>query len=248
MRRPRMRFNMLTLLAFIALMAIGFAVWERYVVRTHAGQQFDTITASLKQPSSEEIKQARQMVRRYPQLVTRRNAMLWAASYADVEMCRYFLDHGAFPQSRNGMLEPIYCAVLNDRLDVIELLIEYGVDPAGPHALNDTPGALLIVAAKKEYSDICELLLREGVFTKLAERDQRYVLYRAICDGNVKLVQLYLEQGAVYPHSENYSLQSAISKAVRQWPTSTKQEAVDEIVRLLKQYNAVEPGGEAEPE
>lgn len=229
------------------LCAIGVSIWQRYIDRPIAESQFKAIiclpgvpTSTV--PSPQQIAQVEQIVRRYPGWVRRRKAMQWAAAYADVELCRFFLDHGALAERKDGGLEPIYFAVENNRIETVKLLIARGVDPGSPDAAqkDDELGGLMWTAAIQAKPEMCRLLVQHGAFAVISPEFQRKVLIQAFQTVNLELIELYLKQGVVFRYTEDVSLESAVGQAIKQWSTPTHQQAVDEIIVLLKKYDAIQ--------
>ncbi|PAA62749.1 hypothetical protein BOX15_Mlig017318g2 [Macrostomum lignano] len=97
--------------------------------------------------------------------------------------------------ARNGDFEtPLHVACRNLKLDIVELLLEYGADPNAIDGNGKTPifGAL---SASKGF-EICQLLLAKSADVNVVSKDGVSVLAEAFFRGSRSIIDLLLQTGA----------------------------------------------------
>jgi ankyrin repeat protein len=94
---------------------------------------------------------------------------------------------------------PLFIAVLNENMETIQLLLEYGADVNIANYKGHTP---LLIAVIQENAEIVEnLLRRDGIEVS------QLLLAKAICKGNLKIIELLLSS---YKGDVNALLRTAI--------------------------------------
>ena len=126
---------------------------------------------------------------------------------------------------------PLYCAVYVDNLEMVQVLLDYGVDANFRSKHGDT--ALAFAAQYGSFNDprVVRLLLDHGADPNAQSR--RYFrttpLHRASRDGNIEIARLLLERGA--------------SLEVQDWTGKTpldiaSEKRLDEMIKLLSVHRS----------
>ncbi|PQO37515.1 ankyrin repeat domain-containing protein [Bremerella cremea] len=201
-RIPIPRFSILTLLGIIAVIAVGLTVWERWVSWPDAQADFAEIVETDK-PKQDVLKEARGLVRRYPQLARQPGAMTWAVIQGDVETCRVFLDAGAKLVDDQDDEDPsfplLYLPVSQGEVEKVELLISRGAKVDQPFDLDffSLRGiSYLETAASFGHTEMCRVLLDNGAQVDYKSSDGNTALHAAVGCFSPKTVQLLVDHHA----------------------------------------------------
>src|SRR5579859_1432094 len=129
--------------------------------------------------------------------------LLRKADWHDYEGAKYLLEHGADPNqmSRWGYTALHQALRRDNALEIIELMLDHGADPAINTVADGGSG--IVIAAHRGRRDVLELLRRRGIAIGLPGVDRLIVAcaqndedaVRAIAAGEPKLVHELLTQG-----------------------------------------------------
>ncbi|KAL5228796.1 hypothetical protein ABZP36_017061 [Zizania latifolia] len=111
------------------------------------------------------------------------------------DLCvRHLLDYGADPNARDSEGKvPLWEALCEKHAAVVQLLVNGGADLSS----GDT-GLYACIAVEKNNTELLNDIVHYGgdVTRPCSGRDGTTALHRAVCDGNVQMVELLLEHGA----------------------------------------------------
>lgn len=121
---------------------------------------------------------------------------------ADNQFAELLLEAGADPDSRESseLCPPLYYAVRDRRLNLIDLLIEYGADL---NYQNNFGWAPLHVAAFKGHRDLVKRLVNEGARVELQDEKSNTPLNVASGNGSPECMEELINAGASI-HSRGY--------------------------------------------
>ncbi|KAL6614834.1 hypothetical protein ACP70R_037104 [Stipagrostis hirtigluma subsp. patula] len=119
-------------------------------------------------------------------------ALHLAASSGNEQCVRLLLDYGADPNARDSEGKvPLWEAMCEKHDAVVQLLVESGADlSSGDTAL------YACVAIEEKNTELLEDIIRYGGDINRPMKDGTTALHRAVCDGNIEMVELLLENGA----------------------------------------------------
>lgn len=200
MKLPRFRFSILTLLLLTAVIAVAVMFYQRHVVWQAAQDEFAQLVQT---PDFQvgNIERVDALTKRFPELGKQPGAITWAAICGDFDLCQRFLEAGG--QADEGLLTkeptPLGFAIVQNRRDLAELLIEHGANPHvrltnGSHSF--TVPTYLHLAAQYDRIEMCQLLLKHNLDVNLTNREGETPLHMAVRGRNVDVVQLLLQHGA----------------------------------------------------
>ena len=144
------------------------------------------------------------------------DALYTACGLGNYELARLLIDKGA---NVNGRKVPLQGAIVFGHTEIVQLLLENGVDPNV-----EVDHLIPIISASRDgYLDIVRLLLQYGADVAV---DDNYAIGMASQNGHLEVVRLLLENGADPTVRDNYALIWA-----------SYYNYVD-VVRLLLQHGA----------
>ncbi|KAG6536954.1 hypothetical protein ZIOFF_002032 [Zingiber officinale] len=119
-------------------------------------------------------------------------ALHMAASKGSEHCVRLLLDYDAEPNSKDSEGSvPLWEAILGKHEQVAKLLSDHGAElSAGDMAY------FACTAAEQSSLDLLEACIRYGGDVKAAKKDGTTALHRAVCDGNLAMVEFLLRRGA----------------------------------------------------
>ncbi|HLG61666.1 MAG TPA: sigma-70 family RNA polymerase sigma factor [Ktedonosporobacter sp.] len=160
--------------------------------------------------------QVEQQQRCFPIFPIGYTALHEAAASGRTELTDLLLDFGANPhvRTRSG-LTPLSMAILYNHVDVAKRLLAHGVDARGE----------LCRATMRDYREIVQLLLADGIEVNAQGRSGRTALHWAALKGHRKLVQLLLCYGA------DASIQDELGRTPADWAIV---KGYDEIAAILQ--------------
>ncbi|KAK3161417.1 hypothetical protein QOZ80_1BG0076860 [Eleusine coracana subsp. coracana] len=115
-----------------------------------------------------------------------------AASKGNEQCVKHLLDYGADPNARDSEGKvPLWEAMCEKNEAVVQLLVRNGADlSSGDTAL------YACIAIEENNSELLKDIIRYGGDVNRSLKDGSTPLHKAVCDGNIQMVQLLLEQGA----------------------------------------------------
>ncbi|GJM93728.1 hypothetical protein PR202_ga10311 [Eleusine coracana subsp. coracana] len=115
-----------------------------------------------------------------------------AASKGNEQCVKHLLDYGADPNARDSEGKvPLWEAMCEKNEAVVQLLVQNGADlSSGDTAL------YACIAIEENNSELLKDIIRYGGDVNRPLKDGSTPLHKAVCDGNIQMVQLLLEQGA----------------------------------------------------
>lgn len=200
MIRPRFRFSILSLMLLTTVIAVGVMFYQRHVVWQAALDEFAQLVQT---PDFQfgNIERVDALTKRFPELGKQPGAITWAAIGGQIDLCRRFLKAGG--QADEGLLTdeptPLGFAIVQNRRDLAELLIEYGADPHarltnGSHSF--AVPTYLHLAAQYDRIEMCDLLLENKLDVNATNHKGETPLHMAVRGRNVDVVRLLLENKA----------------------------------------------------
>jgi len=118
----------------------------------------------------------------------------------NIEMVKYLLDNGANPNDTIYTYDrvvikmtPMYFAIAQNRMDIIELLFKYGADVSEGNYIT-TYNPLYIALVKKSRYDILERLFQNNVYTNFGIDDKTLLEYVMERD-DMDLFKLFVKYG-----------------------------------------------------
>ncbi len=131
---------------------------------------------------------------------------------ADNQFAELLLEAGADPDSRESseLCPPLYYAVRDRRLNLIDLLIEYGADLNYQNNFGWTP---LHIAAFKSHRDLVNLLIDEGARVELQDEKGNTPLNVAAGNDSPECMEELIDSGASV-HSRGYMNLTPFLKSV----------------------------------
>ncbi len=130
-----------------------------------------------------------------------------AAGEGTVSMVRMLLDRGANAEANVSSFGPLYFAILQNRLEVVELLLDRGASPIKPcqgrHALRSNTYHYGIVtfplqlASYRGRYDVVPILLKRGAEVNYQDLDGESALHTAaLKSNNIETIRTLLFHGA----------------------------------------------------
>jgi len=118
--------------------------------------------------------------------------LFWAISYGRLRILELLLDFGANIEAEfPGGYTPLYCATWNINMECMKILLDNKANVNG-----NQNGVPLICAARKNWCDAAELLLKHGADVNCADEWGRTPLMNAISHESPGCVELLLKAGA----------------------------------------------------
>ncbi|HZO73843.1 MAG TPA: sigma-70 family RNA polymerase sigma factor [Ktedonobacteraceae bacterium] len=146
-----------------------------------------------------------------------------AAVSGRTELTDLLLDFGANPNVRTKSgLTPLSLAILYNHVDVVKLLLAHGADARGE----------LCRATMRDYREIVQLLLADGVEVNAQGRSGRTALHWAALKGHRALVQLLLHYGA------DVSIQDELGRTPAGWAIVKGYYEIAEILQSQMEHRA----------
>ena len=127
------------------------------------------------------------------------NNLDWAIAKGEIEEVKTILSEhpelADVPFVKNSNWRPLQWAAINRHIDIVEYLLELGVDVDARN--NDGETALLIVTTDLDAdADIAKVLINYGANVNTRDSDGLTPLKNALQIGNEELVELLREHGA----------------------------------------------------
>ena len=145
-----------------------------------------------------------------------------AARDGDIDKIKSLIANGADVNAKNFEGDtPIHVAVMQNRKDVVELLINKGAnvnveceeDCYMQDILSSTANTPLQIAALKGYSEIAELLIKNGAKVNAKAKSGHTALHYAVFKGHKAIVDLLLDNQAD-PHLKDKNGRTILEIAV----------------------------------
>lgn len=146
-----------------------------------------------------------------------------AATSGRTELTNLLLDFGANPnvRTRSG-LTPLSMAILYNHVDVVKRLLAHGADARGE----------LCRATMRNYREIVQLLLVDGIEVNAQGRSGRTALHWSALKGHRELVQLLLHYGA------DASIQDELGRTPVDWAVVKGYYEIVEILQSQMEHRA----------
>ena len=157
--------------------------------------------------------------------------LLRAVSTGNLEMLKEILDVGANPNEYEGQLSPLWVAVCNCRLDIVECLLKYGACADGGVStcpITGIKGSPLVIAVIRRREDMIRGLLAAGADINnnaTQSRGRTALAVAAARGGSVEIVKILMNAGACVSKPDVWG-RTPLSRA-------TSNEDVDLIDILL---------------
>ncbi len=244
MRLPRPRFSILTLLAIVAVIAVGLAIWERWIAWPASQAKFTEILQTNK-PQPNVLNTAQSLVRRYPSLARQEGAMTWAVLNGDVATCRVFLDAGGKLVEERDDVDPsmplLYLPVSLGEVEKVELLIQRGAQADAPFDLDffsQRDLTFLETAASFGHTEMCRVLLESGADVNHQSADGDTALHAAVGCFSPETVQLLLEHHAVCLKNQQGLSPLTIAQSLQEHfaESGVTNRAIEKIVQQLEEH------------
>lgn len=242
MKPPRLRFSIFTLLVVTAVIAVGVMLYQRYVVRLAAEDEFK-IAIATQEFRGDTFQRMAKLSAQYPDFGRLPGAVSWAVLGGQYDLCERFLEAGGKADDRyvQNQSAPLVFASMQNRRDLAKLLIEHGADVQAPldhGGFTHAAPTYLHLAAQYDRAEMCELLLKHDVDMHAPNNQGETALHLAIRSRNIEVVRLLLEHEAA--DSTHPKLPSPLAlamnlrdEAVR---TQTSTYGYDEIILLLEDH------------
>lgn len=241
MKLPRFYFSFFGLLVFVALISIGLGVWHWYVAWPAAWAEFYEL--NQQEPTPELTERYLALVKRYPALAKEPETMHWGAKSGNAKLCRRLWESGA-PLNEVSVTDketPFSIALENDYADVVEFLIEQGVNESMWLRLKYSfmERQPLHIAAEHGNLKICQILVEAGADVNVPRQldtGKNDPLTLAIRSGNANLVAYLLDQGADHYFPKKVAIRDIAQQIMKRGdPNSITPENADRIIQLLEE-------------
>lgn len=236
---PRARFSILTMLVLVALVAVGLAMYRQWVAWPAAEAEYKALIQS--DPSPKQVVRLKSLVQQYPILAKTHGSMHYAVGTGDASFCRLLAERGAaINESLHAKWnKPFFHAIVGGHPDVVQTLIDFGVDPSTGDSLDEwerhfSPPIHLVVWRKDV--DVGRVLVESGADINAKSEADESPLELAIRIGDPDMAQLLLEHGAVVDFGKQTfdKFCDAIRETSYSGPNS--EQRVEEICELLQAY------------